>query len=392
MKEGLQKSKERLSSALSPARNRRGSYEWSVRLNREGQNVRDSIIVMDGGEGNMGEEVIKDEANVDIKSFEVPVLKVKENDNKRKPKFTKFNKSKNGKSPEIKDESVKPLEDLEKLERLVLRDSVRETLQKRREMGPINEELDLAFNNLSYDALDISEASRDTRKYYENVDATKSNTDRMYENVQPDYENASVSNQHYENFPNIESHKMKTHADEDYENYDFGESGIYQNILYDKSANTIIVTDLSSQVHTLRKSVNEVNKIVEESKPIQKDESQPLKIFQSKMNIQLKLPTVNGTKQGEDNNQVTDTDSLDRKPLNDENVQKSEAKIKPSTLKKPANSIFRKWALSRAEHPKIDLSELKEKPNLNVSRSTFTQQEKEIVAQFLEDVKSDLHP
>ena len=92
MKEGLQKSKERLSSALSPARNRRGSYEWSVRLNREGQNVRDSIIVMDGGEGNMGEEVIKDEANVDIKSFQVTVLKVKENDNKRIPKFTKFNK------------------------------------------------------------------------------------------------------------------------------------------------------------------------------------------------------------------------------------------------------------------------------------------------------------
>ena len=278
-------------------------------------------------------------------------------------------------------------------------------------MGPINEELDLAFNNLSYDALDISEASRDTRKYYENVDATKSNTDGMYENLQPDYENTSVSTQHYENFPNIESHKtkahadedyenfpnkeshkMQTHADEDYENYDFGESGIYQNILYDKSANTIIVTDLSSQVHTLRKSVNEVDKIVEESNPIEEVESQPLRIFQSKMNIQLMLPNVNGTKQGVDNNHVTDTNSLDRKPLNDENVQKSEAKIKPSTLKKPANSIFRKWALSRAEHPKIDLSELKEKPNLNVSRSTFTQQEKEIVAQFLEDVKSDLHP
>ena len=40
MKEGLQKSKERLSCALSPSRNRRGSYEWSVRLNSDGHNCR----------------------------------------------------------------------------------------------------------------------------------------------------------------------------------------------------------------------------------------------------------------------------------------------------------------------------------------------------------------
>lgn len=390
MREGLQKSKERLGSALSPARSRRGSYEWSVRLNNEGHNVRDSIIVMDGGEGNLGEEVIKNESKIEIKSFQVPVLKVNENDTKRKPKFTKYNKSKKGKNPKMKEESVKPLEDLEKLERLVLRDSVRETLQKRREMGPINEELDLAFNNLSYDAVNISDASRDARKYYENVDPAKSNTDRMYENVQTDYENALVSNQHYENFPNQESHKMKAPADEDYENYDFGESGVYQNILYDKSANAIIVTDLSSQVHTLRKSVNEVNQIVEESKSNKEDESQPLKRFQSKMNIQLKLPIVNGTKQGDNKIQVTDTNSLDRKPLNDENEQKSEAKLKPSTLKKPTNSIFRKWALSKAEHPKIDLAKLKENSSLDVSRSTFTEREKEIVAQFLKDVKGDL--
>ena len=38
--------------------------------------------------------------------------------------------------------------------------------------------------------LDISDASRDTRKYYENVDAIKSNTGRMYENVKT--ENASA--------------------------------------------------------------------------------------------------------------------------------------------------------------------------------------------------------
>ena len=75
-------------------------------------------------------------------------------------------------------------------------------------------------------------------------------------------------------------------------------------------------------------------------------------------------------------------------------LKKSEAKLKPPTPKKPANSIFRKWALSKAEHPKIDLAKLKANPSLHISpdsRSTFTQREKEIVAQFLEDVKSDLH-
>ena len=40
MKEGLQKSKERLSCALSPASNRKGSFEWLFRINSEGYNCR----------------------------------------------------------------------------------------------------------------------------------------------------------------------------------------------------------------------------------------------------------------------------------------------------------------------------------------------------------------
>merc|ERR1712106_209403 len=294
MKEGLQKSKERLSSALSPTRNRKGSYEWSVRLNSDGHNVRDSIIVMDGVEEQKKEKVVKIETKVEIKSFEVPVLKIQKNEGKRKSRFTK-NKPKKGKNSIVNEESVTPVNDLEKLEKLVLRDSVRETLQKRKQLGPINEELDLAFNNLSYDALDISDASREDKRYYENIDANKSETQRMYENVQTEYENASVSTQFYENIPNVESRKLKSHSDEDYENYDFGESGIYQNILYEGRNNDVIISDLSSQVNTLRKSVSEVNKILEESTPIKKVESQPLKLFQSKLDIQLKLPSENGS-------------------------------------------------------------------------------------------------
>ena len=40
IKEGLQKSKERLSSALSPARSRRGSHEWPVKHDSEQYNCR----------------------------------------------------------------------------------------------------------------------------------------------------------------------------------------------------------------------------------------------------------------------------------------------------------------------------------------------------------------
>ena len=40
MKEGLQKSKDKLSSALSPSRSRRGSYEWSVKPSNDQHNSR----------------------------------------------------------------------------------------------------------------------------------------------------------------------------------------------------------------------------------------------------------------------------------------------------------------------------------------------------------------
>merc|ERR1712106_739092 len=110
-------------------------------------------------------------------------MKVKDNENQRKPKYKKNTKSKKGGSHTEKEEYVKAVEDLEKLEKLILRDSVRETLQKKREMSPINEELDLAFNNLSYDELEISGNTRDANKYYENVDDTKNITERIYQNV-----------------------------------------------------------------------------------------------------------------------------------------------------------------------------------------------------------------
>ena len=67
------------------------------------------------------------------------------------------------------------------------------------------------------------------------------------------------------------------------------------------------------------------------------------------------------------------------------NEGKNQTKVAPSTLKKTPNSLFRKWAFSKAEHPKIDLTKLNENPT-----PSFTQKERDIVAKFLENVKSDL--
>jgi len=393
MKEGLQKSKDRLSSALSPSRSRRGSYEWSVKLNSDGPNIRDSIIVVNDKEDVENRE--GKETKIEIKSFEVPVLKI--GGTVRASKYTK-NKQKNMKISKTKEE---PVNDLEKLEKLVLRDSVRETLQKRKQLGPISEELDLAFNNLSYEAFDISEsASRDARKYYENVEDNNASTnERTYENLQTDYENTLVTDRFYENLPNQERQKIFTHANEDYENYDFGENGIYQNILYEGKQKSIS----ESEVNNLRNSVNEVNKLLKENKPTMV-EKQPLKMFQSKLNIRLRLPCENSVDQLSTNensltqelekrgSQIQHNSSTTRQVIGP-SEDKIPTKVTPSTLKKPPNSLFRKWAFSKAEHPKIDLTKLNENPTLEIQggrESSFTQKERDIVAKFLENVKSDL--
>ena len=193
----------------------------------------------------------------------------------------------------------------------------------------------------------------------------------------------------------------KIAVEDEYENYDFGENGIYQNIIFNNSDSAIKSVDLNSQVHTLRKSVNEVNRIVQENKPHEIDESQPLKLYQSKLNISLKLPTNNIMKKDEQENQKENVKSFvpnkkcvksEKNAFSKENTQKNENQGRPSGLKKPTNSIFRKWALSKAEHPKIDLTKFNETQSFDTTKSktSFTNKEKEIVAKFLEDVKSEL--
>ena len=79
----------------------------------------------------------------------------------------------------------------------------------------------------------------------------------------------------------------------------------------------------------------------------------------------------------------------------DQDEGKKEPKVNQSTLNKTTNSIFRKWALSKAEHPRIDKTKKKDISSMNAENkhvsTTFTQKEKDIVAKFLDNVKSDLH-
>ena len=277
-------------------------------------------------------------------------------------------------------DETNPLEDLQMLERIVLRDSVRETLSKNRGMETIEEEMDLAFNNLTYDTFALSENSKELN-YYENVNTKHQNTsDGTYENVQPEYENQLIGNQHYENFPNAVETAKVPQTDQDYENYDFGESGIYQNILYKREKEFSSVPDLVTQVQAFKSSVHEVNRMITQSNSLTQVNTVPPKIYQTRLNIQLKLP-----------NEKLENNSVDKEQSIKDN-DCTTLSTKPLISSKPKNLLFRKWALGKTEPPKIDLSQWKTKEKTDsTSTGFFSEKEKEAVKQFLEDVKLDLN-
>ena len=64
--------------------------------------------------------------------------------------------------------------------------------------------------------------------------------------------------------------------------------------------------------------------------------------------------------------------------------EKSEQGVSKEGSVRPT-SMFRRWALARAEHPVIDVEKLEDKPT-----ALFSSTEREIVAKFLENVKSEL--
>jgi len=88
---------------------------------------------------------------------------------------------------------------LERLEKAVAQNSLREVLRRRRDMAPIVEELDIAFTNMTYSEVSFPR--------------------QPGENGTSQYETIYCGN-------------MNENEDYDYESYDFGEEGIYQNIIF----------------------------------------------------------------------------------------------------------------------------------------------------------------
>ena len=74
-----------------------------------------------------------------------------------------------------------------------------------------------------------------------------------------------------------------------------------------------------------------------------------------------------------------DSKNQEKQPKQEKSEQGSkEGSVRPT-------SMFRRWALARAEHPVIDVKNLEDKPS-----ALFSSTEREIVAKFLENVKSEL--
>ena len=176
-------------------------------------------------------------------------------------------------------EYKKVVVELENLEKVVLRDSVRETLKKKRVMESICEEQDLAFNNLSYGLM-----SNLQERYYENVE-----DNRTYENVGQSDKSAFYENSKFK-VNNCSKDNQTSDPTEEYETYDFGESGVYQNLVFNKGSPARKV-DSSNDISTLKKSVNSLNEQIRTDKQYSATQTiPPKKLFCSKLEVTLKQP------------------------------------------------------------------------------------------------------
>jgi len=239
----------------------------------------------------------------------------------------------------------KVLTDLENLEKLILKDTVRETFLRQREMETIAEEVhDLSFSNLSYDQVLFQNPPQN---HYENIE----NKQPFYENIKTLEKSTKEPFQHYENVPTSSKTFHNQEDNGEYESYDFGEQGIYQNIVFSKGSSSAAHNngnDITTKVDALQQCINEVNSIIK-----------------SKNNI----------------------NEADRGATSD-NVKYTEI-MKPNANKNNKNSAsnFRAWALGYTEHPKIDISKL---TKTNSNTEVFSQEEKNVVSDFLKSFKNEL--
>ena len=244
--------------------------------------------------------------------------------------------------------------DLENLEKVILRDSLKETVRRQRGMETISEEVELAFSNLSYDA--VTFGCGEAEHSYENVET------RPREDAQQHvYENVQTQDQVYENISHENSArkvKAKDSILEEYESYDFGENGIYRNIVFSKGNTSVPGSDISLKVDALQKCINEVNDIIKPKSP----EAETVNDAKKPINI-LQMPIQ----------QMPDC----QKKATNSNAMRT----------KSITSNFRSWALGATEPPKIDLNKLNK---TNSSPGVFTQEEKNVVSDFLKSVRSEL--
>ena len=311
-------------------------------------------------------------------------------------------------------------------------------------MDPIAEEQDLAFTNLVYTevgstntGLQYENVEEGSGHKYENVgqEATKyenvDNTSR-YENVpdtdpaRPRYQNVDITSENqndkmcqenqnlYENVGTDDT-KSDINTCEHYENYDFGENGVYQNILFTTKPSTRPDTDVYSQLKSLEEAVSRVNDIlmkesvvecddkhqaslsdsteldqcieeVTETSLVDKDEDPQKRSLTDDSKSKGKVSSIRDMFNFGKNKEPTTTEPADdsknqeKQPKQEKSEQQAskEGSVRPT-------SMFRRWAFARADHPVIDVEKLEDKPS-----ALFSSTEREIVAKFLENVKSEL--
>ena len=215
-------------------------------------------------------------------------------------------------------------------------------------METISEERDLAFSNLSYDQVQFSRG-QEPQHNYENVEVERVGQ-HLYENVEQKEE------QFYENIP-AHQEDSRDEPSEEYESYDFGENGIYQNIVFSKANVSNPNSDVNVKVDALQKCINEVNEII-------KTKTSENLLEEAQQKIQ---------KPSRSDHKLIENDAAPRSSVQNKN--------------KNISSTFRSWALGSTEHPKIELNKL---TKTRQSEEMFSQEEKNVVSDFLKSIRNEL--
>merc|ERR1712012_1103281 len=207
-------------------------------------------------------------------------------------------------------------------------------------------------------------------------------------------QNVKMSEENQNLYENVGTDDTKSDINtcEHYENYDFGENGVYQNILFTTKPSTRPDTDVYSQLKSLEEAVSRVNDILMKESVVECEDKHQASLSDS-TELDQCIEEVTATSlvdKDEDPQKRSLTDDskskgkvssirdmfnfgknkepTTREPADDSNNQEKQPKQEKS---EPASkegsvrptSMFRRWALARAEHPVIDVEKLEDKPS-----------------------------